>query len=223
MKISNRLKQIGDLVDTNSLILDIGCDHALLDIYLIKEKKIKKAIASDIAKLPLEHARENIKKYNLKDKIELRLGEGLKTYSDDIDTVILSGMGGRGIVSILKNDLDKTKRIKTIIASPNNYQEEVRKFLTKNGFIITDEELIKEKNIFYQIIKAKKGKKKYKDKELYFGPIILEKKGYLFNEYYKNEIKKKEIIIKLLPKSMFIRKYKLKKEIKLITRYIDNK
>ena len=38
MKINARLKKIGDLVNANSLILDIGCDHALLDIYLIKEK-----------------------------------------------------------------------------------------------------------------------------------------------------------------------------------------
>ena len=48
MKINERLKKVGDLVDTNSSILDIGCDHALLDIYLVKEDKIKKAVASDI-------------------------------------------------------------------------------------------------------------------------------------------------------------------------------
>ena len=40
MKINDRLKKIGDLVDANSLCLDIGCDHALLDIYLIKKMQI---------------------------------------------------------------------------------------------------------------------------------------------------------------------------------------
>ena len=45
MKINDRLKKIGDLVDANSLCLDIGCDHALLDIYLVKEKNQQKAIA----------------------------------------------------------------------------------------------------------------------------------------------------------------------------------
>ena len=216
MKISNRLKKIGDLVDTNSLVLDIGCDHALLDIYLVIEKKFKRVIASDIASLPLEHAKENIKRYNLEDKIELRLGEGLKTYSDDIDTVVISGMGGRGIISILKDDINITKKVKTMIISPNNYQQDVRKFLVTNGFIIVDEEIIKEKNIFYQIIKAEKGKKKYSSKELYFGPIILEKKGPIFTEYYQKELKKKEIVLNLLPRHMVIRKFKLKREIKLI-------
>ena len=59
MKINDRLKKIGDLVDANSLCLDIGCDHALLDIYLVKEKNQQKAIASDIALGPLEKANEN--------------------------------------------------------------------------------------------------------------------------------------------------------------------
>ena len=34
MKINDRLKTIGDLADANSFCLDVGCDHAFLDIYL---------------------------------------------------------------------------------------------------------------------------------------------------------------------------------------------
>ena len=48
MKINDRLKKVGDLVDTNSSILDIGCDHALLDIYLVNNKKVEKAIYQDL-------------------------------------------------------------------------------------------------------------------------------------------------------------------------------
>ena len=62
MKINARLKKIGDLVEANSFCLDIGCDHALLDIYLVTQNKNIKAIASDIAEGPLEHARRNIKR-----------------------------------------------------------------------------------------------------------------------------------------------------------------
>ena len=39
MKINSRLKKIGDLVRANSFCLDVGCDHALLDIYLVSLKK----------------------------------------------------------------------------------------------------------------------------------------------------------------------------------------
>ena len=65
MKLNTRLKKIGDLVDANSLVLDIGCDHAFLDIYLVKERGFKKAIASDIGEGPLKSALDNIKKYKV--------------------------------------------------------------------------------------------------------------------------------------------------------------
>ena len=62
MKINNRLKKIGDLVDANSFCLDVGCDHALLDIYLVKKNMNIKPVASDVKTGPLEKAKENIKK-----------------------------------------------------------------------------------------------------------------------------------------------------------------
>ncbi len=216
MKINDRLKKIGDLVDANSSILDIGCDHALLDIYLVKEGKVKKAVAADIKEGPLKNAKENIKKYNLEDKIDTRLGDGLDTYTDDINTVIVSGMGGRTIIGIFKYKPSIVKKINTIILSPNNYQEDVRRFFTSIGFYIEDESLVKEGKIIYQIIKLKRGKKKYTKKDYFFGPILFTKKDKLFKEYYKKELKSREIILELLPKNYRLRKYKVKKEIKLI-------
>ena len=39
MKISNRLKLIASFVDDDSKVIDVGCDHALLDIFLVLNKK----------------------------------------------------------------------------------------------------------------------------------------------------------------------------------------
>ena len=152
MKINNRLRMIGDLVKANSFCLDVGCDHALLDIYLVKRNENIKAIGSDIAQGPLDHAKENIKREHLEGKIELRLGSGLKTYSDEVDTVIISNMGGRNIIGNLKNNLKLLKCIDTLIISPNNYQEEVKRFLVKKGFYIENEEFVKTKGYIFQII-----------------------------------------------------------------------
>ena len=58
MKINARLKTIGDLVEKDSICLDVGCDHALLDIYLVHRKSNIKTIASDIAQGPLEQAKK---------------------------------------------------------------------------------------------------------------------------------------------------------------------
>ena len=222
MKINARLKKIGDLVEANSFCLDVGCDHALLDIYLVSKKKNIQAVASDIAEGPLEQAKNNIKRERLEDKIETRLGSGLKTYTDEINTVIISGMGGRNIIGICKEDQKILKKIDTLIISPNNYQEDVKRFLTKNGFYIENEEFVKDKRFIYQIIIFKRGKKKYTKKDYFFGPVFLIKKGPLFREYYLRELKSREILKTMLPNNYKIKKYKLNKEIQMIKNEIED-
>lgn len=216
MKINDRLKKIGDLVDANSFCLDIGCDHAFLDIYLVKKNKNIKAIASDIAEGPVKQAKDNIKREGLEKSIEVRLGNGLDTYTDEVDTIIISGMGGRNMIGIFKNNIKVLKNIDTIILSPNNYQIDVKKFLVKNGFYIDDEELVKDKKFIYQIIKFKKGKRHYSKKEYFFGPVLLQKKGTLFEEYYKREKLSREILISILPKNYRYKKFITRREIKMI-------
>ena len=58
MNIDNRLKRIADFIPSDSYILDVGCDHALLDIYLALNRKNIKLIASDINENPLKKAQE---------------------------------------------------------------------------------------------------------------------------------------------------------------------
>ena len=222
MKINARLKKIGDLVEANSFCLDVGCDHALLDIYLVKRNKNIQVVASDIAEGPLSQARKNIKRERLEDKIELRLGDGLDPYTDEINTVIISGMGGRNIIGICKKNPKKLKKIDTFIISPNNYQEDVKRYLCKNGFYIENEEFVKDKNFIYQIIILKKGKKKYSKKEYFFGPVFIIKKGPLFREYYEREMKSREILISILPNNYRLKKLQTRKEIKMIKNEIED-
>lgn len=216
MKINDRLKKIGDLVEVNSFCLDVGCDHALLDIYLVKKDKNIKAIASDVAEGPVEAAKQNIKRERLENKIEVRLGDGLDTYSDEINTIIISGMGGRNMIGIFKRHLEALKKVDTIILSPNNYQIDVKKFLVNNGFYIENEEFVKDKKFIYQIIVFKKGKKHYTKKEYFFGPIYLEKKGKLFEEYYKRELMSRKILLQVLPKNFIWKRFITNQEIKML-------
>ena len=216
MKINNRLETIGNLVEANSFCLDVGCDHGLLDIYLVKRKDNIKAIASDIAEGPLEQAKKNIKQQRLDKEIEVRLGSGLSTYSEGIDTVIISGMGGRNMIGICKENQKIMKQIKTFILSPNNYQEDVKRFFTHNGFYIENEEFVKDSNFIYQILIFKQGKKRYSRKEYFFGPIFLQKKGPLFKEYFMRELKSREILLAVLPKNFYLKRFQMKRQIKWI-------
>lgn len=223
IKINKRLQQIGDLVEANSFCLDIGCDHAFLDIYLVQKEANIKAIASDIGEGPLKQAKENIKKYHLENRIETRLGNGLDTYSEEVDTILISGMGGRNMIGIFKAHMEVLKKVSTIIVSPNNYQEDVRRFLTRHGFFITEEQLVKEGKYIYQIIKLTKGKKKYSSKEYFFGPKLLEKKSPLFFEYYTREMTSRKVLLQVLPKNYRFKKFLIGREIKLLEREVEQK
>ena len=218
MKINNRLKTIGDLVPLSSYPLDIGCDHALLSIYLVKEKGIKKAVASDNKSGPLKKAKENVKFYKVKDKVELIEAEGLNSYKDGINTITISGMGGLNINRILENNKSYLKNINTIILSPNNYSIAVKRKLLKLGYYISDEKLVKENNIIYQILVFTKGRKYYSYKKLYLGPVLMTKKDELTKEYYKKELETKKSLLEALPKSFYSKIRLTKKEIK----YLEN-
>ena len=221
MKINERLKKIGDLVPLSSYPLDIGCDHALLSIYLVKEKGIKKAIASDNKSGPLKKAKENINFYKVNDKIKLVKAEGLASYEEGIDTITISGMGGLNINKIIDNHKKLLKNINTLILSPNNYSIAVKRKLIKLGYHIINEQLVKDKNIIYQILVFTKGKKYYSYKKMFLGPILMTKKDELTKEYYKNLLDNKKKLLQSLPKS-FRKKIRLtKKEIKYLEDIIN--
>ena len=85
MKLSKRLEAVATLVEVGKRVIDVGCDHAYLDIYLT-ENNDNKCIATDINRNALNIAEANIKKYNLQDKIETKLTNGLtdiKIYKKD--------------------------------------------------------------------------------------------------------------------------------------------
>jgi tRNA (adenine22-N1)-methyltransferase len=159
INLSKRLLTISKYVDEKDKIIDIGCDHALLDIYLVQNKNIKKIIASDIVEYAITSARNNIDKYNVSN-IDLRCGDGLNVLkgTDNINTIIISGMGYQKIIDILKS-IKSLNNINKIIIQSNNYPLIIRDFITKNGYYISNEELVKEKNIIYTIIVFKRGNK----------------------------------------------------------------
>ena len=223
IRLSKRLEAISSLIPINAKIIDIGCDHALLDIYLYQRKICNKIIASDINQNALSNAKENIQKNKLEKKIETRLGNGLDTLTkeDNIDTIIISGMGAHTAVGILKNNLDKLENIDTIIIQSNTKLNFLRKEITKIKYFIDNELLVEDNKKTYTIIRFIKGKKHYTKKELYFGPILLKTNTKLFQEYNKKELEKLKIYLKLLPQNNIIDKYRIKKEIRLYRNVIE--
>ncbi len=211
IKLSKRLECIADMVDNSSVIADIGCDHALLDIYLSQKKIIKKSIACDITIGALDQAKKNISINNIKN-IDTRLGDGLEPINDDdnIDTIVMSGLGDQKIINVLDSNKNKLKSVNSIIIQSNTGIYNIRKYLTSIGYFIENEKLIKERNIIYVVIKFSKGNNKYTKKELMYGPLLLNNKDNLFNELLINKINKNNYVIRKLPSNKIIKKIVLK-------------
>lgn len=223
MKISDRLKSISEFIDEKDKLIDIGCDHALLDIYLCEQYKDLKIIASDIHEGALKNAINNVNKYKMEDRIDLRLGDGLQIInSDEIDTILISGMGFYTIKDILSNKI-KMENVKKIVVQSNTDVVKLRKFVIKLGFKIVKEKLVKDNEIIYTIIEFGRGEEKYSYDEIYFGPRILENKDDLFYEYYSKKLLKYENLLLQIPKYELKSKLHHKYLIRIIRRALTTK
>lgn len=220
-KLSPRLKQIAEYINDNSNMVDIGCDHGLLDIYLIQNKKNIKIIASDVNKNALNNAKNNIKKYKLENKITTILSNGLDSIdTTNIDTIVIAGMGAHTIAGILYTNLKKLKNVDRLIVQSNNDLDFLRYKVTKIGYYIKKEELVRDAGIIYTIIEFVKGHRFYTKKQLYFGPYLLKENSSVFKEKYEIELKKLEQFYPLIPQNHYHHRIKTNRKIKTIKKLL---
>ena len=178
-------------------------------------KNNKTYYVSDLRQSALDMARGNIKKYKCTNVL-LTCKNGLEalSISDDIDTIVISGMGHYTITKMLEN-IDK--KIKKIVIQSNTNQEIIRKFMIKKGFYIDKEVVVKDKNIYYVITSFKVGKKKYKPYELEIG--VFDNNSSI--DYIKDEIKKCAFLLKIVPKNELLRRFKIKKRLKFLKKFYE--
>lgn len=146
--ISKRLAHVIDWVDGN-VLADIGCDHGYVCVESIKQHKVKKAYACDIAQKPLDRARTEVRQAHLENTIQCLLLNGMVGLPDDVDIVVIAGMGGHTIIDILeKATLYPSMRF---LISPHSQAELVREYVSSHGFVIEKEQMVLDKH-YYPIL-----------------------------------------------------------------------
>lgn len=151
--LSIRMKAVADMTVTGHTVADIGCDHAFVPIYLIKNKISSHVIASDVRSGPCDIARKNIDAYGLSDVIDLRLGNGLDTIEEgEADTIIIAGMGGMLINSILDKGYKVAASAKQLILQPQSDIDKVRKHVLDKGWTIVSEDMLVDMGKYYTIL-----------------------------------------------------------------------
>ena len=152
MVLSRRLEVIASMISPCPSVTDIGTDHGYLPIWLV------------------EHGIG-------KDRIELVLSDGLKDITPGEDsakeTLVIAGMGGETIVDILSGEKVKAHSYGAYVFSPHTKQEELRRYLGRDGYRITGERYITDSGKLYVVISAVNGEDAcVTDADYRFGPFI---------------------------------------------------
>ena len=158
LPISKRLLCCASMVTPGSRVADIGTDHGYLGIYLLQTGAARHVIACDLRKDPLENARRNAKLFGVDGEMELRLSDGLeKILPDEVDTVVMAGMGGDLIQKILSQCPWRKREGLQFILQPQSAGNVLRRWLCEDGFEIRREEPVQDGHFLYTVMDIRQG------------------------------------------------------------------
>lgn len=190
MTLSNRLQAIAAFIAPGSRVADVGTDHGYLPLWLAEHGMCTSIIASDVRPGPLKTAIRNAALAGLGEAIDFRLCAGLEAYApDEADTVVIAGMGGETIMSILSAAPWAGK--KTLILQPQTKQPRLRIWLNENGYVVEDAALVYDTGRIYVIWKCTAGEKQeLAAYERYVDAALVQKRDPLLPVYIDGIMKK---------------------------------
>lgn len=186
-RLDKRLSAVVAQVQGNCLA-DIGCDHGKVGISCLVEGRVKSVVASDISAPSLQKAKQLATRLGCQN-IEFRHCNGFDLYKDDeVDIVVIAGMGAGEIISILTN---APEGIQKFVLVPHTDDDILRTYLHNNDFSLTSDFVVDCKKHFYHIMTAVYGKETLTATQLLLGKNSIENKDYfaylifLQNKYFR--------------------------------------
>ena len=195
MRLSERLERVVSFVRPCASAADIGTDHALVPVELVRRGIVKKALAMDVRPGPLSRAKEQISRAGLSDQIEPRLSDGLAALKpQEAETVIIAGMGGELIIRILTVDRHMWDSVAQWVLSPHSEVFKVRGWLLENGFSIEKEDMVCEDGKYYVLMDVRRAgsgiESPARDAEfvrLLYGDGLIRERNPVLAQYLKEE------------------------------------
>lgn len=207
VKLSKRLQAVAEEIIPQSVLADIGSDHAYLPCYCVLHNRIASAIAGEVVEGPYQAAKRKVEQLYLEDKISVRKGNGLAVLSPgEADVITICGMGGALIRDILERGKDKLQGVQRLVLQPNIGAHNIRQWLIENGWELKKEQILKEDGKIYEVLCAEKGNsmQPYKEQEragVLMGPFLLQEKNAVFVEKWQHELKSFKMIYEQLSKA----------------------
>ena len=192
MAVSYRIKTLCSLLQPTDVFADIGCDHGYCTQYMLDEGKCERAIFSDVSKGSLQKAEILLADYVSAGRAVGVLGDGFFGVPSSVGEVLIAGMGGSEILSIL-TDKKHGFLPKTFVFQPMLNADKLRRWILDNGGYITRDFTFKDGK-YYDVICGRRllegeQKQQYTEMELEFGKENLETLPAAFVERTKKMLK----------------------------------
>ena len=156
VRLGPRLKTVVSFVEKDASVIDIGCDHGYVPIYLVQNGICRHVTATDIRQGPLNSALRSAEGNMVSDKIDFILADGLKNVPhDDVDTVVIAGMGGETMIGILEGEDWLISKDVKLILQPQSKTDELLLWLEQSGFAVRDASLAREDDILYLVLEVR--------------------------------------------------------------------
>ena len=175
------------------VLADIGTDHAFVPIQSCLTGKCERVIACDVNAGPLGAAKKNIFESGFQERIETRLGDGLKPIiPGETDCIVISGIGGMGINRILNEEIETARSVDKLILQPQHDAPRVRTELHGMKFEITDEKTAEQDGRFYHIIVAVPSSRadSWSEADYLLGRYEFQKRNPVWKKFIEGEINK---------------------------------
>lgn len=157
LPLSQRLLTCCTFVRPGDRVADVGCDHGYLGIHLLQTGLASSVIASDVNEKPLQSAVANAVRYGEKEKMSFYLSDGVRNIPRDFDCLVCAGMGADTMISILESaPWLKDPRYRLILQCQSK-RPELRRYLAKNGFVISRETLARDGKFIYTVMEVTYG------------------------------------------------------------------
>ncbi|MGM9669999.1 MAG: class I SAM-dependent methyltransferase [Oscillospiraceae bacterium] len=152
IRLSNRLQAVASWITPCGTVADVGTDHGYLPVWLLQTHTAQRVIASDIHAGPLDRARRSAAEYSLENAIRFELCDGLQfAGADAADTVVIAGMGGETIITIL-DAAPWTRNGRRLVLQPQSKIRELTDWLQDNGYMLADAQLCLDTGKLYLIL-----------------------------------------------------------------------
>ena len=212
--MKDRIDEIVSAIPVSDVFADVGCDHGYVSKEMLRRRKCRFAVASDISGKCLEKARKLLSREIEQNRAACIVSDGLKEIPS-ADTVLIAGMGGEEIVSILKG---AEKLPENLVLQPMKNCDKTRRFALSAGYRTVKDYVFYSDGKYYNLIVLKKGEDSLSEEEIEFGRTNLENPS---EDFKKMLIEKAEKLTAYAERSPEGKKKELLKKAERLYKYAE--